>query len=35
MITTMVHDPADRLASFERVATLARTPQSAPSPSVS
>jgi alkanesulfonate monooxygenase SsuD/methylene tetrahydromethanopterin reductase-like flavin-dependent oxidoreductase (luciferase family) len=33
MITTMVHDPADRLSSFERVATLARTPQPAPSPS--
>jgi luciferase family oxidoreductase group 1 len=33
MITTMVHDPADRLYSFERVAALARTPQPAPSPS--
>ena len=32
MITTMVHDPADRLASFERVAALARGPQPASSP---
>ncbi|MGB6580835.1 MAG: hypothetical protein WBF34_23270, partial [Streptosporangiaceae bacterium] len=27
MITTMVFDPADRLNSFERVATLARASQ--------
>src|SRR5206468_27878 len=27
MIITMVYDPADRLASFERVAALARAPQ--------
>jgi alkanesulfonate monooxygenase SsuD/methylene tetrahydromethanopterin reductase-like flavin-dependent oxidoreductase (luciferase family) len=33
MITTMVHDPADRLSSFERVAALARAPQATPSPS--
>ena len=33
MITTMVHDPAERLSSFERVAALARTPQPATSPS--
>ena len=33
MITTMVHDPADRLSSFERVAALARVPQAATSPS--
>ena len=33
MITTMVHDPADRLSSFERVAALARTPQPTTSPS--
>jgi luciferase family oxidoreductase group 1 len=32
MITTMVHDPAERLSSFERVAALARTPQPAASP---
>jgi alkanesulfonate monooxygenase SsuD/methylene tetrahydromethanopterin reductase-like flavin-dependent oxidoreductase (luciferase family) len=34
MITTMVYDPADRLSSFERVAALAGSPQSAVSPSV-
>jgi luciferase family oxidoreductase group 1 len=34
MITTMVHDPADRLYSFEQVAALARVPQAAASPSV-
>ncbi len=33
MITTMVHDPAERLYSFEQVATVARTPQAAASPS--
>jgi luciferase family oxidoreductase group 1 len=33
MITTMVHDPADRLSSFERVAALARAPQPTTSPS--
>ena len=33
MITTMVHDPAERLSSFERVAALARAPQAATSPS--
>jgi luciferase family oxidoreductase group 1 len=32
MITTMVYDPADRLASFERVAALARTPQPTSTP---
>ena len=30
MITTMVHDPADRLSSFERVAALARASSGAP-----
>jgi alkanesulfonate monooxygenase SsuD/methylene tetrahydromethanopterin reductase-like flavin-dependent oxidoreductase (luciferase family) len=29
MITTMVFDPADRLASFERIAALARASQAA------
>jgi alkanesulfonate monooxygenase SsuD/methylene tetrahydromethanopterin reductase-like flavin-dependent oxidoreductase (luciferase family) len=35
MITTMVYDPADRLYSFEQVASLARGPQPATSPSAS
>jgi hypothetical protein len=35
MITTMVHDPADRLYSFEQVASLARAARPAASPTPS